>query len=32
MEKKDMKYMCIILMNIKVACLLYKLAHESYYL
>ncbi len=32
MEKKDMRYRCIILMNIKVACLLYKLAHASHYL
>jgi hypothetical protein len=29
MEKKDMGYTCTILMNIKVACLLFKLAHAS---
>jgi hypothetical protein len=32
MEEKDMKYRCIILMKIKVACLLYKLTHRFNYL
>ncbi len=32
MEKKDTKYKCAILVNIRVACSLYKLAHASKYL
>ncbi len=31
MENKNMRYRCIILVNIKVACMLYKLAHASNY-
>jgi len=30
--KKDIRCMCVVLMNIKVVCSLYKLAHASKYL
>jgi len=30
--KKDIRYMCVVLMNMKVVCSLYKLAHASKYL
>jgi hypothetical protein len=30
--KKDIRYMCVILMNMKVVCSLYKFAHASKYL
>ncbi len=32
MEKNDTMYRCVILMNIRVACSLYKLAHAYEYL